>query len=73
METPDPPKIDMPDMEALEKITLPDFVFPDLPTFDATPPDARGITVPNVFINWAEPVYASEVLGAGRDVGDRGT
>ena len=62
VEIPDPPKIDMPEMEALEKITLPDFVFPDLPTFDATPPNASGITVPNVFINWAEPVYASEVL-----------
>lgn len=37
---PDAPTIVMPDMEALEQIRLPDFVFPDLPTFDATPPDA---------------------------------
>jgi len=62
VEIPDAPQIVLPDMEALEKLTLPDFVFPDLPTFDATPPDASGLSVPNVFINWAEPVYASEVL-----------
>lgn len=62
VEIPDAPQIVMPDMEGLEKLTLPEFVFPDLPTFDATPPDASGLSVPNVFINWAEPVYASEVL-----------
>lgn len=59
---PDAPTITLPDMEALEQITLPAFVFPELPTFDATPPDANGITVPDVFIGWAEPVYASELL-----------
>jgi len=63
VQIPDAPLIVMPEMETLEQIRLPDFVFPELPTFDATPPDARGITVPNVFINWAEPAYASEVLG----------
>ncbi|KSJ98315.1 hypothetical protein APA24_21575 [Pseudomonas aeruginosa] len=62
VEIPDAPQIAMPDMEALEQIRLPEFVFPELPTFDATPPDASGITVPNVFINWLEPVYQSEVL-----------
>lgn len=59
---PDAPSLAMPEMEALEQITLPDFVFPELPTFDATPPNASGITVPNVFINWLEPEYKSEVL-----------
>lgn len=59
---PDAPAISMPDMEALVQISLPDFVFPDLPTFDAIPPDASGISVPNVFINWSEPVYSSEVI-----------
>ncbi|MBS9758896.1 hypothetical protein JR044_33425, partial [Pseudomonas aeruginosa] len=62
VEIPDAPQIAMPDMEALEQIRLPEFVFPELPTFDATPPDASGITVPNVFINWLEPEYQSEVL-----------
>lgn len=62
VDMPDAPTIDMPEMEALVQITIPDFVFPDLPTFDATPPDASAIAVPNVFINWAEPVYHSEVL-----------
>lgn len=62
VEIPDAPSIVMPEMEALEQISLPAFVFPELPTFDATPPDASGISVPNVFINWVEPDYASEVL-----------
>ena len=62
VEIPAPPTFTMPDMEALEQISLPTFEFPELPTFDATPPDANGITVPNVFINWAEPTYASELL-----------
>jgi len=62
VDLPAAPSIVMPEMEALERITLPVFEFPQLPTFDATPPNADGITVPNVFINWAEPVYESEVL-----------
>lgn len=62
VEMPAAPDIVMPDMEALEQINIPDFVFPDLPTFDATPPDASTIAIPNVFINWSEPVYTSEVL-----------
>jgi hypothetical protein len=59
---PDAPGIVLPEMEALEKITLPDFTFPELPEFDATPPNAAGISVPNASIGWAEPVYASELL-----------
>lgn len=62
IEIPDAPTIVMPDMEALEQISLPAFEFPVLPTFDATPPNAAGITVPNVFINWVEPAYESELL-----------
>lgn len=62
IDIPDAPNIVMPEMEALEQITLPDFVFPDLPTFDETPPDASGIQVPDVFINWKEPEYHSELL-----------
>lgn len=59
---PDAPAIEMPSMEVLEKINLPAFSFPELPSFDATPPSTAGITVPNVFINWVEPEYRSEVL-----------
>jgi hypothetical protein len=62
VDLPDAPTLALPDMEALEQIRLPDFVFPELPVFEATPPDANGISVPDVFINWSEPVYASELL-----------
>ena len=58
---PTEPVITMPEMDELLQITLPEFVFPELPTFDATPPNADGLTVPNVFINWAEPEYQSEL------------
>ena len=59
---PDAPEIDMPEMDALEKLNIPDFEFPELPTFDAKPPNADGITVPDVFISWSEPQYKSVVL-----------
>lgn len=59
---PGAPDIDMPEMEALENLNIPDFEFPELPTFDEKPPSAYGITVPDVFINWSEPEYKSEVL-----------
>lgn len=59
---PDAPSVSLPDMEALHQISLPSFEFPQLPTFDAAPPSASGISVPNVFINWAEPEYKSELL-----------
>ena len=62
IEIPDAPALALPEMDALEQIRLPEFVFPELPTFDATPPDPSGITVPDVFVNWAEPAYTSEVL-----------
>lgn len=62
VEIPEAPTIVMPEMEGLEQINLPEFVFPELPTFDATPPDTSGITVPEAFINWSEPDYSSEVL-----------
>jgi len=59
---PDAPNITLPDMEGLEKLNIPAFEFPDLPTFDAVAPSTAGITIPSVFINWANPVYVSEVL-----------
>ena len=62
VELPQVPTITMPDMEAMEQIAIPAFEFPQLPDFDGVPPNASAITVPNVFINWAEPTYKSEVL-----------
>lgn len=62
VDIPDAPSITMPTMEALEQITIPAFTFPQLPDFNEQPPSVSGITVPNVFINWSEPVYQSEIL-----------
>lgn len=62
VEIPAAPDIALPTMEELERISIPAFEFPQLPDFDAQPPSAAGITVPNVFINWAEPRYESELL-----------
>lgn len=62
VDIPDAPALTMPDMEALEQISLPTFEFPTLPDFDGKPPNANDIVVPDVFINWAEPEYKSEVL-----------
>ena len=61
VELPSAPTVVMPEMDALEAITLPTFEFPQLPDFDGVPPSAN-ITVPNVFINWSEPEYESELL-----------
>ena len=58
---PDAPNVVMPEMEALEQLTIPVFEFPQLPDFDGKPPSA-DFAVPNVFINWAEPKYESELL-----------
>lgn len=62
IEYPDAPSVQIPEMDELEKITIPDFEFPKLPDFDGKAPDPSTITVPDVFINWSEPQYASEVL-----------
>ena len=61
VDMPDAPAVVMPEMEGLEQITLPVFEFPQLPDFDGQPPSA-DFAVPNVFINWSEPVYESELL-----------
>jgi hypothetical protein len=62
VDIPGAPALAFPDMDTLEQIALPVFSFPELPTFDATPPDPSGIKVPEVFINWTEPQYKSELL-----------
>ncbi len=61
VDVPTAPALVTPEMEALESITLPVFEFPQLPDFDGQPPTA-DFAVPNVFINWAEPEYESEML-----------
>lgn len=61
VDVPTAPALVTPEMEALEAIKLPAFEFPQLPDFDGKPP-AADFVVPNVFINWAEPKYESEVL-----------
>ena len=62
VDLPDSPDVSLPEMEELVAITLPVFEFPEMPVFDAVPPDTSEITVPNVFINWVEPIYSSEML-----------
>lgn len=62
VDLPAAPDIALPTMEELERITIPAFEFPQLADFDAQPPSAAGITVPNVFINWSEPRYDSQLL-----------
>ena len=59
---PDAPAIDVPSMDALEQIHIPEFSFPELPTFDAAPPSTAALTVPNAFINWQPTQYESEML-----------
>lgn len=59
---PDAPQLDMPELEALHKIEIPVFDFPELTDFDGIPPNLNSITVPNVFIDWIEPQYKTELL-----------
>lgn len=62
IEIPEAPVLDMPEMDTLKQIEIPEFEFPELPDFDGVPPSMDGITVPNVFINWKDPEYKSELL-----------
>ena len=62
IQIPDAPVLDMPEMDELKQIEIPVFEFPELPDFDGVPPSISEITVPNVFIDWKEPEYKSEVL-----------
>jgi len=59
---PDAPILDMPEMDVLKQIEIPAFEFPELPDFDGVPPSISGVTVPNVFIEWKDPEYQSELL-----------
>lgn len=62
IQIPDAPVLDMPEMDELKQIEIPVFEFPELPDFDGVPPSISDITVPNVFIEWKEPEYQSELL-----------
>lgn len=55
------PDLVMPVMDTLNRITIPDFVFPTLPTFDAEAPQFVGSPVSTV-LQWSEPVYQTEIL-----------
>lgn len=58
---PDDPAINMPSVGDLAAITIPDFIFPDLPLFDAKEPEFES-TPPAIVMQWAEPQYTSIVL-----------
>ena len=62
IQLPEPPTLELPEMDDLKEIEIPTFEFPELPDFDGEPPSISEITVPNVFIEWNEPEYKSEVL-----------
>ena len=62
IEMPDAPDLDLPEMDQLKTIEIPEFEFPELPDFNGEPPSISDITVPEVFINWSEPEYESETL-----------
>ena len=55
---PEAPSLALPEMEPLVQINIPTFTFPELPDFNGTPPTAN-FTVPDVYVDWKEPTYAS--------------
>lgn len=63
VDIPDAPDLVLPVMDELKQIEIPKFEFQELPDFDGVPPSIKDITVPDVFINWQEPEYKSEILG----------
>lgn len=63
IQLPEPPTLEVPEMDDLKEIDIPVFEFPELPDFDGEPPNISEITVPEVFIEWDEPEYKSEILG----------
>lgn len=52
------PSLALPEMEALQQISIPTFIFPDLPDFNGVPPSV-GFSAPEVVVQWQEPAYAS--------------
>lgn len=62
LDMPDAPDFVLPDVPVLERLNLPEFRFPELPDFQGVPPNVDDITLPDVFFNWREPDYRSELL-----------
>lgn len=58
---PDAPSVVMPDIGELLPVSVPEFTFPTLPTFDASAPEFTAVAPSPEFV-WSEPVYESEVL-----------
>lgn len=59
VQLPGAPVYDLPQLRTLKEI--PDFEFPVLPDFDGNPPSLE-LATPDVFINWVEPTYKSELM-----------
>ena len=62
IELPDLPQLQMPELEELIQLQIPDFVFPELTDFDGKPPSLDSVAVPNVFMEWREPIYQSDLF-----------
>lgn len=62
LQLPDAPNVLLPEIGELLKVNIPSFTFQDLPDFDSLPPDSSKISVPEVFVDWLDPEYASDVL-----------
>ena len=59
--TPDVPVLNRPVLPAMLDVVIPDFTFPELPTFDATAPEFQGSFVSTV-LQWTETPYEIEIL-----------
>ena len=59
---PDAPELRMPELAELVQIDIPNFQFPTLDDFSGVPPSLDSVVIPNVFIEWKEPQYQSEML-----------
>ena len=62
IQMPDRPDLQLPELDELIQLDIPTFKFEDLPDFDGNPPEISEITVPDVFVEWNEPDYKSDLL-----------
>lgn len=58
---PSAPNPALPGLDTLEPISVPDFDYPLLPTFDVESPEFEGSPIGSVF-EWQEPQYMPEIL-----------
>lgn len=61
VDIPDAPILELPGVGTLQDISIPDFVYPELPTFSALSPDFDGAP-PSTVLQWSEPAYSSDSL-----------